>query len=170
MAEKNCSTELSREELLTFLVYCSVTGIFRWKVDRGGGTRAGSVAGRIDGSGCQQISINGKRYKAHRLVWLYVHGVWPSAEIDHINRVRTDNRIENLREASHAENMRNLSKAKNNTSGHVGVHWDKRRQKWVAYIKHERRRIHLGYYTHKEDAIAARKAGEIRYWGVARAE
>lgn len=65
--------------------------------------------------------------------------------------------------------MRNVDKASNNTSGHVGVSWHKTLQKWQAYIQHEGKKIYLGLYTHKEDAIAARIAGEIKYWGAARA-
>lgn len=160
---------LTAEKLRELLSYCLETGIFRWRVDRRGGAKAGSVAGRISSHGYQEIKINGKLHHAHRLAWLYVHGVWPSDQIDHINRVRTDNRIANLREATSAENSRNRSKYGNNTSGHVGVTWCKREQRWKAQIQHEGKMINLGYYDLKEDAIAARITGELLYWGAARA-
>lgn len=166
---KSGAGELTHEELLALLIYCEITGIFRWRVSRGG-VEAGSVAGRISPTtGYQEISINGKLYKAHRLAWLYVHGVWPSDQIDHIDRDKTNNRIANLREATSVENHRNMSKPSNNTSDHVGVSWDKTRQKWYAYITHERKMLNLGLYDRKEDAIAARIAGELHYWGAARA-
>lgn len=168
MAGKILAQELAREELMALLVYSAVTGIFRWRVDRGGTARAGSIAGCINGKGYLVIGINGKLYLAHRLAWLYVHGVWPSDEIDHINRDRADNRIENLREATSAENKRNVGKRHDNTSGYVGVTWCKTKQKWKAQIQHDGKTTHLGFYDILEDAIAARISGELLYWGAAR--
>lgn len=166
---QNTSSELTQQKLMALLVYCQETGTFRWKVSTSNRVKVGDVAGTINTTtGYLVIGISGEKHLAHRLAWLYVYGVWPSAEIDHINRDRADNRIENLREASHIENMRNLSKPRNNTSGHVGVVWCKRLQKWRAQIEHENKRIHLGYYIEQEDAIAARIAGEVEYWGAAR--
>lgn len=161
---------LTQQELLALLIYCLETGIFTWRVSTSNRVKVGDVAGTPDGHGYLVIRINSKRYKAHRLAWLYVHGVWPPAEIDHINRVKTDNRIDNLKEVSHIENMRNLSRARNNTSGHVGVTWDKAKKRWNAQIQHEGKHINLGYCIEQEDANAARKAGELRYWGAVRAE
>ena len=161
---------LTAEKLRELLTYCLESGIFRRRVSAGR-ARAGDIAGRVNPTkGYLRICINGKDYAAHRLAWLYVYGVWPSAEIDHINRVKTDNRIDNLTEATRTENNRNKGKSKNNTSGHVGVSWDKTKQKWYAYIQHDSKRIHLGYYDVLEDAVAARRAGELLYWGAARTE
>ncbi|MDA6380520.1 HNH endonuclease signature motif containing protein [Escherichia coli] len=70
------------------------------------------------------IMINGKAYPAHRLAWLIVYGTMPDGFIDHINRVRTDNRISNLRLVTHSENMQNRKIQKNNKSGYRGVSWD----------------------------------------------
>ena len=72
-----------------------------------------------------RVSFNGKEYPAHRLIWLLVYGQSPDQFIDHINGVRTDNRLANLRLASDAENKRNVGIRSHNTSGEKGVTWDK---------------------------------------------
>jgi len=79
---------------------------------------------------------------------------------DHINRNPLDNRRANLRVANHTINGRNRGIQSNNTSGYKGVHWEKARKKWMADIK-----IHLGHFVNLEDAIEARKQGELKYWG-----
>jgi hypothetical protein len=90
--------------------------------------------------------------------------LWPEDQIDHINRIRTDNRISNLREVSHKQNHQNRSKSSHNTSGHSGVSWYKQKSRWRAQITHNQKDIHLGLFTNLEDAIAARKAAEKLYW------
>jgi len=113
-----------------------------------------------------QLIIDGKRhtYLYHRVVWLLWYGVWPSKNIDHINRDSTDNRVQNLRDVSQAENIRNASMPKNNSSGHKGVCWNKKNCKWHASIGVNYAKIDLGYYDDILDAVAARKAAESRYW------
>ena len=81
-----------------------------------GSSIAGSVAGCMNNWGYLQVCTKGKTYKAHRLVWLIEKGVWPE-ELDHINGVRTDNRIENLREVSRKENLRNQKTRCTSSSG-----------------------------------------------------
>ena len=120
-------------------------------------------AGSIDGLGYRVITVNGKQHKAHRLIFLFVHGRWPKYEIDHINHDRDDNRIENLREATRPENGRNRSPYKNNSSGVVGVCWNKPSKKWQARIRVNGKLIHLGYFHCKEEAARARKEAERRY-------
>lgn len=85
--------------------------------------------------------------------------------VDHINRDPTDNRKSNLRLCTTRENGKNLSKKKNNTSGIVGVMWDKARNKWAAKIKVDYKSIHLGRFDSKDDAKLARKKAEIKYFG-----
>ena len=169
MAELIISETLAAERLRELLEYFPETGIFRWRVSPARNVKVGDIAGCLNGKGYLQIKIDGKLHSAHRLAWLYTHGTWPADQIDHINRDRSDNRILNLREATPAENGRNMSKASNNTSGYPGVYWRKARQKWQAQITHLGERIHLGYFTEKSDAIAARQAAEIKYWGSLRA-
>jgi hypothetical protein len=144
------------------------TGIFTWRACAAmrieWNTRyAGAVAGSDNSQGYRDISIDGKRHLAHRLAWLIMTGEWPVDDIDHINGDRADNRIANLRAVDRTENMRNAAMRSDNTSGHMGVCWDKRCEKWRAQIKANGRRIHLGLFTALADAIAARAAAEIAY-------
>ena len=161
---------LTAEYLRSVLHYDQETGIFTWKVSTSNSVKVGDVAGSPNGHGYQLIQLQSRKHKAHRLAWLYIHGSWPKDQLDHVNRIRTDNRIANLRDVSHKQNNQNRSKSSNNTSGHPGVIWYKRDSKWQVKIKHNQKLIHLGLFTNIEEAIAARKAGELRYWGVNRAD
>jgi hypothetical protein len=118
---------------------------------------AGKGAGNIDALGYHVVQFGTRKYKAHRLAWLYVHGVWPDADIDHINGVRADNRLRNLRAVSHAENARNVARSSRNTSGVVGVSWHSKQGKWVAYVKTGGRLQNLGAFDNKEEAISVRE-------------
>lgn len=151
---------LTQERLKELLDYDPGTGVFSWIVDRGGTAKAGSVAGRLNGNTYLQIMVDGKRYCAHRLAWLYVHGEFPPDQLDHINRIRTDNRISNLRPATGTENNQNCSKRSDNTSGVIGVGWHKKCGKWVAHIRLNGRRKHLGLYDTIEEAAAARASAK----------
>lgn len=163
-------TELTAEYYRSVLHYDPATGIFTWKVRTSNSVKVGDVAGSQDGHGYLQIKLQNRKYTAHRLAWLHVYGVWPKDQIDHINRNRSDNRISNLREATNKQNLQNAGKYSNNTSGHTGVSWYKREFKWQAHIKHNCKKIHLGYFTNLEAATAARKAAELRYWADTQAQ
>lgn len=102
----------------------------------------------------------GARYKAHRVAWALHYGEWPASDIDHINGDAGDNRITNLRCVSKHENMRNQKLSRANTSGIVGVTWNTLRAKWSAQIKVDGRKHHLGLFSRKADAAAARKIAE----------
>ena len=86
-------------------------------------------------------------------------------EVDHINHIRTDNRKCNLRVVDRSLNQRNLPLSKRNTSGVVGVWFNKDANKWVAEIRLNYKKISLGYFINKEDAIKARKEAEEKYFG-----
>lgn len=101
-------------------------------------------------------------FRAHRVAWAIHYGEWPVAYIDHINGVRHDNRIANLRCVSRAENQMNITLPSNNTSGVIGVAWSASKKKWSAQIGTGGRVFNLGRYDRIEDAIAARKAAERR--------
>ena len=168
MSEHDCTTtptnELTAEYLRSILNYDPETGIFTRKVRTANRVKVGDVAGCKNSEGYLGIKICSRTHQAHRLAWMYVYGEWPTGQIDHINRIRTDNRIANLREVSHKQNNQNRSKPSNNTSGHPGVSWHKQRSKWLAHIKHNQKKIHLGCFNTIEEAIAARKAAEKLYW------
>lgn len=126
---------VSRERVLELLDYDPGTGIFTWKVRRTPLTKIGSCAGSLDKDGYRCISVDERTYKAHRLAWLVVYSIWPRDQIDHINGVKDDNRIDNLREATNAENKRNSERYTNSTSGYKGVSYHKDRKKFQAYCQ-----------------------------------
>ena len=121
-----------------------------------------------DADGYKKGAILGKHYRAHRVIWAIVHGRWPDDNIDHINGVKSDNRLVNLRDVTTSVNMRNMVKNRANTSGICGVSWKKKNQKWVAYIVLRGRQTYLGIFDNIEDAAAARKAAEVGHGFTAR--
>lgn len=122
----------------------------------------GEVAGCVFPNGYRKICVNGRSYQAHRLAFAYHYGRWPIYQIDHINGVRDDNRIENLREVTHAENHKNKKLPNTNKSGVPGVRLD--RGKWVSAIYvGKRQQTYLGRYSCFLDAVAARYRAEREY-------
>jgi len=114
-------------------------------------------------SGYLRIVFNGKSYQAHRLAHLYMNGKMPENEIDHINHHRSDNRWSNLREVTKGENAKNMTLPLDNTSGVIGVHWAKDRNKWRAEIKVDGVKINLGSFTKFSEAVDIRKLAEVSY-------
>lgn len=122
---------------------------------------SGKVNGKLATNGYVQVIIGRKYYMAHRLAWLHEYGKWPESQIDHINRIRTDNRIANLRLATNKQNCENVGPLrKNNTSGRTGIHWRDQDKTWEAWIKNNRKSRFLGSYKCKIDAVAARIRAE----------
>lgn len=154
--------DLTAFRLRNLLAYSPDTGIFTWLVARGG-VSIGSLAGCVRPDGYVRIKVDGHLYLSHRLAWLYVHGSWPKGHIDHINGVRTDNRISNLRDVTRSEQMQNTKLQSSNTSGVCGVSWYKREGKWRARIKADGRNIYLGCFEDFDKALAARQAAERKY-------
>ena len=93
------------------------------------------------------ITVDGKRYRAHRLAWLYVYGAWPLGRLDHEDTDRQNNRIKNLRPASNAENLHNRGKQKNNTSGYKSVSWHKRQRGGLQKLQMVRTTFRLLRYA-----------------------
>jgi len=108
------------------------------------------------GMGYFHGSIFNQKYLAHRVVYALKNGHWPIGEVDHINGIKTDNRPENLRDVTHKNNMRNQKTRSTNTSGITGVSFDKRRNKYEAYICPDKKKITLGRYATKDEAELAR--------------
>lgn len=156
---------ITQEILKHVLDYSEETGVFKWKTRISNRIQIGDIAGNLDKDGYIQIRIHGVIYRAHRLVWLYLYGRWPKDQIDHINMIRKDNRISNLREASRTQNFMNKTKLKNNTSGFKGVFWNTQKNKWSAKIIVNKKQIHLGSFLNSEDASAAYKIAAIKYHG-----
>lgn len=154
--------ELTQARLKELLNYDPETGVFVWKIRVNSKVAAGSVAGTLNSRGYTTITWDGKKLLAHRLAWLFVYGEWPTGKLDHINRVRIDNRVVNLREASNSENSLNQSIRSDSSSGVRGVSYDPARCKWRAHITLNRKHINLGRFEHKDDALRARKSAEAR--------
>lgn len=135
--------DLSAEFIREILSYDALTGLFTWRVSKGRRVRAGGRAGSLD-DGYVVIRINGKKYRAHRLAWLWTHGHWPARLLDHRNREPSDNRLVNLRLATDSQNQANSSRQVNKT-GFRGV---KRTidGTYAAYICVDRRRMYLGTF------------------------
>lgn len=146
-------SQLTAERLSEVLAYDQSNGAFTWLV-KVSGRRVGDKAGGIDEHGYIRIVVDGLRYKAHRLAWLYVNGDWPGGDIDHINGDRSDNRISNLRDIPHAANTQNRRKAhKNNGTGLLGAHRD--RNSFKSSIHSDGKQIFLGMFDTAEEAHQA---------------
>ena len=116
--------------------------------------KIGDVVGTQRKDGYVEICIDKKIYLVHRLVFMFFNGYFPE-EIDHINNIRNDNRIENLREVTHTQNQWNHAKRKNNTSGFKGVDFNKQNNKWRAQIRQNSKKLHLGSFLTPEEAYQA---------------
>lgn len=158
---------ISHARLCEVLSYDSKTGEFTWRVSTTGGRRnkVGSIAGGNSRShGYRMISIDGHIYRAHRLAWFYMTGSWPYEQIDHINNDRSDNRFENLREATQKQNNRNTLISKSNRVGLKGVCIF--RNKYHAQITVDRKNIHLGYFDCPAAAHFAYQVAADRHFGI----
>ena len=152
--------KLTQKELRSFLFYDECTGIFTWKISPRFNVLIGSVAGTVTAQGYIHIRLLNNIYKAHRLAWLYVYGVFPEYGIDHKDRNPAHNWISNLREATQQCNRRNIGNIKTNTSGVKGVYLNKKLSKWYAQIKVDYATFSLGQYSDFDDAVCARLAAE----------
>jgi hypothetical protein len=147
---------ITQQRLREIYEYNPETGQFIYKTQSRMGPK---VVGKIAGSernGYIRLRVDGKNYSAHRLAWLYVYGEHPEGEIDHINRVRSDNRICNLRVVNRSANKLNCGGYANNTSGVKGVSIDRRRGTWRAQY----RSVMIGTFYSKEEAMIARFRAE----------
>lgn len=154
---------LTQDYLKSILHYNPDTGIFTWAVSNNQKIKVGDIAGTHESSGYIRIRINGKGYRAHRLAWLYMKGVWPKEQIDHDDRVKHNNSWNNLNQATNQENQKNKNKQKNNTTGVTGVFWHTRDKKWTACININGRLKQLIASKDKFEAICTRKSAENKH-------
>ena len=151
----------TQARLQKLLDYNPRTGVFKRRISRGS-AKAGAVAGSLHRTGYIYIRVDGVDYKAHRLAWVYHYGVPPKDLLDHVNRNKADNRIRNLREATHAQNQQNKKTYANNLSGIKGVSWYALRRKWRVRIQHNKKSILVGFFNDLAQAAQARKRAEKR--------
>jgi hypothetical protein len=150
---------MTLEELVCFLEYKE--GKLFWIKSPSKRIQPRTRAGTLCPTGYRQVKIQGKKYLEHRLIWYLIKGVWPALEIDHINRKRDDNRIENLREVNHKQNCKNRKyKRKGRGKGYV---FDRTRNKYMAYIKIDGRLKYLGRYQTAEEASTAHEKAKLTY-------
>ncbi|RLA59959.1 MAG: HNH endonuclease [Epsilonproteobacteria bacterium] len=156
---------LTHNELTDLLDYSPITGEFVWKKSINNAVKVGAIAGSLKKIGYRYIGIMGKRYLAHRLAWMYIHGSMPINHIDHINRNKDDNSICNLRDVTPVENGRNRNISKRNKSGINGVSFCNRNKKkpWSSSIVVFGKKKFLGYFASKTDAEKARDEANLKY-------
>lgn len=142
--QSSAVTMIRWREMVDVVSYDPSTGYFTW---------AKSRAGRAHKDGYWRINIMGREYLAHRLAWFISSREWPNQQIDHINGIRNDNRLENLRLATKEQNAQNSGLYKSNKSGFRGVSLKK--GKWTAQIQANNKKQHIGYFPTKEAAASA---------------
>lgn len=150
---------ITQDRLKSLLAYNEESGVFTWKNPTSNRVRHGDIAGSRTLNGYLSIRLDKKSYLCHRLAWLYVHGEFPCALIDHINANKQDNRICNLRDATYHENGYNSKKKVFNTSGFKGVSFAARERKFLAQCIVAGKHHFIGYFETAE--LAARAYGEF---------
>ena len=152
---------ISHDDLVRLLDYEPNTGLFRWKTKISRKAVVGELAGCHRADGYVVIKLNGTRYRAHRLAWLYMTGQWPTEFVDHRDGDRSNNRWANLRLANRSENMWNMVGHSDSRTGLKGVTRDDRR--WIAQIAANGSSHWLGSFKTAADAQSAYAAAAIRY-------
>lgn len=147
----------------SIFLYEPSTGALFNKVKRNSRAQKGAIVGWINDSGYLVTTVKGRKLRVHRIIWeMHNEPIPDGYEIDHINRIRNDNRISNLRLATSHEQNLNLGHRRSD-SGITGVVFNKKDQRWQAQIGHKGRHIYLGQYKEKKAAIKARIEAEAKY-------
>lgn len=151
------SSVLNHQTLLEYLKYNETKGEFTWIKRPNKNIHLHTRAGTKNSAGYRVISLFGKRYLEHRLAWFFVHGEMPKYEIDHINQIRDDNRISNLRQVTRSENQRNKTR-KDSRVDEVGIWWCRRRKRYIAEITLNGKKVYQKSFKDIDEAIQQRKA------------
>lgn len=150
--------KLTQKRIKELLDYNPETGLLTWKVNRRGSAKAGDVIKSVNGEGYVQLTIDSKQYLAHRVIWLWNYGYFPENQVDHINRIKVDNRLCNLREVSRSCNNYNSCVSTRNRTGVKGVSVDK--HGYQASIMIGGRQSHIKTVHDFTEAVAHRLAAE----------
>lgn len=160
MNTKKLTAERARE----LLAYDEESGGLTRKVSLTNSVKIGATAGSVNKKGYVALCVDGKYYLAHRVVWLMAYGEWPKDQIDHINGIKTDNRLSNLRVVCNTINTQNkLKPSAKNSSGLLGVSWMNSAKKWRAQIQVQGKVKYLGLFTDKNEAHEAYLAAKRQY-------
>jgi hypothetical protein len=154
------------EALVSILSYDPATGEFRWRQTTRNGW-VGKIAGTVDireYAGYRRIEILGRSFYAARLAWFYMTKKWPARLVDHKNGIPADDQWENLRQADRVQNGHNRKISKKNKSGMTGV-YETRPGKWVATVRMNWKRIHLGTFNSFDEAVKARQTFNVECLG-----
>lgn len=151
---------ITQTKLKEYLNYNPITGNLTWRKRPSKNIHLHTRAGTLDKNGYRYISLLGKRYPEHRLIWCLVHGQFPDGDIDHINQIRDDNRLENLRVVSKAENARNRTR-KDSKLDEVGIWWCRTRKRYVAEITKNGKKVYQKSFKDIDEAIKQRKLKSI---------
>lgn len=150
---------LTQAKLLELFQYDEASGALIWKIDKGRAI-AGTTVTTLDGKGYRQVGVDGKKYRVHRVIWMMKTGNWPSTQIDHRDRVKTNNAWGNLLPKTAVENKHNTGAHRDNTSGYVGVTWSAHRKKWVAQLAVNGKNLNLGGFSSALEAATAYQAAK----------
>lgn len=164
MTKTNQLTAMRARELFE---YSPRAGTLRWRFRKGKKIGPDLIAGYIDHEGYRVVRVDGVNYRGHRLIWLIVHGKWPRDMLDHINGERSDNRLENLREATNAQNQMNKKGRQGGASGYKGVSIIRRRGRiqYRPQITVGGKAVVMGYYDTPEAAYAVYCREAVRAFG-----
>ncbi len=158
---------VSLKELKKNFSYDAKSGDLIWIQIRRRGASVGDVAGWLSAEGYRCVTLRGCQYKVHQIAWVWMTGKWPKAAMDHINGDKSDNRFNNLREATREQNSYNVGPRKSNKIGLKGVSIKKERKSrpFVAQIQFKKRKISLGYFDSAEEAHAAYTKAAVKLMG-----
>ena len=159
---ENKKPQISQTEALRIFTYDN--GKLFWKINPSYNIKAGTEAGTLKDNGYRIISYKGVSYRTHHLVYFMFRGEYPK-QIDHINAVRDDNRIENLRLANNSENQWNRGLNKCNTTGYKNVMWVERLKKYTVAIAVNSKSKHIGVFKDLQSAIEAATAARMQLHG-----
>lgn len=152
------------ELLRTLFIYDPSSGVLVW-AKSGPNRRKGEIAGGFDKDGYRRVGVFSRQILASHIIWILVHGRLPDGDIDHRDLNRSNDRLDNLREADRRSNIANTNLRCTNTSGFKGVYFNRQNGKWRARIRDHYKHIHLGDFDAPEEAGEAYRQAAVLMYG-----